>query len=115
VNGFQTAREELAGKLTAAGVPAVLDPRAAPPCVLVGPPTVTARQGIGGWSTTIPVRIISAPPGDDAGLGWMLDQLEVVLLTLGGGTADVGTYDVAGKDCPAYTVPVPVDVANPNC
>lgn len=116
MNVFDDARAELAGKLAAAGVPASTDPRAVPPYVLVDVPTITGGQGRAGWSATIPVRIVAAPPGTASALSWMLDQLETVLRTVRSATvADPGTVDAAGKDCPAYTVTVPVSIANPDC
>jgi hypothetical protein len=116
VNAFTDARTELAGKLAAAGVTVSIDPRAVPPYVLVDVPTITAGQGRGGWSATIPIRVVAAPPGTAAALEWLLDQTELVLRTLlTARDAVPGTVDAAGKDCPAYTITVPVQIPNPDC
>lgn len=114
---FQAERETIAGKLAAAGVaPVTLDPRAPVPCVLVDVPAVDSAQGVGGWRCTIPVRIVAAPPGGADAAAWLLDQLQVVLAAYPGAVpAAPGTYPRNDVDCPAYTVPVPVDVSNPNC
>jgi hypothetical protein len=117
VNIFDQVRAELAGKLTAADVAAVtVDPRAPIPCVLVDVPTVDVSAGVGGWRVTVPVRIIAAPPGGTEALTWMLDQLEAVMVLWPGAVpAAPGTYPRNDQDCPAYTVPVVVDVTNPTC
>lgn len=117
MNVFQAEREAIAGKLTAAGVkPVTLDPRAPLPCVLVDVPSIDIGQGVGGWRVTIPVKIIAAPPGGTDALAWLLDQLEPVLTTYPGAVpAAPGTIDRNGVDCPAYTVPIPANIANPNC
>lgn len=117
MNGFQTARETIAGKLSAAGAAAVtLDPRAPLPCVLVDAPTVDASAGVGGWATTVPVRAIAAPPGTADALAWLLDQLERVLVVYPGAVpATPGTVTRNEVDCPSYTVPISLDVRNPNC
>lgn len=116
MNAFDTAREAMAGKLTAAGVPATLDPAANVPFVLVDLVTVTGASGIGAWAATVPVKIVAAPPGDAAAARWLGDQLELVLRTLGAAPAAPGTYlQGEANRCPAYTVTYPYDVPNPDC
>lgn len=117
MNVFQAEREAIAGKLTAAGVTGVtLDPRAPLPCVLVDAPTVDTSQGVGGWRVTVPISIIAAPPGGTDALAWLLDQLEPVLAAYPGAVpATPGTVIRNDVDCPAYTVPIATDIANPNC
>lgn len=106
-------RVELVGKLTAAGVPATDNPGAVPPFVMVGVPTVPATEGIGGWSATFPVWIVSPPPDNPGGLAWRLDQLEAVYAALGFGPAYPDTW--GPRDAPAYLVTYPRSVANPAC
>lgn len=112
MNPFDDVRSELAGKLTAAGVTASLDPRAVPPFVLVGPPTISPA-GIGGWTAEYPVHVVAAPPGNVDALSWCLEQVCTVLRTLGPSTAFPTTY--GDKDAPAYELTYRRDVANPDC
>ena len=111
MNVFDDARQTVAGKLAAAGVPSVtLDPTAVAPFVLVGVPDGpdAAGGGIGGWSSTdLSVIIAAVPPGNVEALAWLLDQLELVLRTLGSAPFYHGIYDVGGKDLPAYSSPIP--------
>lgn len=111
---FHDVRAEVAGKLTAAGVPDVtLDPAANVPYVLVDAITVTGSAGYGGWTGTLPVRIVVPPPGNAAALAALEDRLELVLVALGGIPSDPGV--IGPTEAPAYTVSVPVDIPNPNC
>ena len=118
MSNLNDERAVIAGKLAAAGVETVtLDPATSAPFVLVGPPRSNgAGAGVGGWTVAYPVIVAAAPPGDAAALVWQLDQVELVLRTLGP-SADwqPGTYDPAGKNLPAYTVTYPRDVTNPDC
>lgn len=113
------ARVELAGKLTAAGLPVTLDPAALPPCVLVD--AVRGRSstaGIGAWPAAVYVRPIVPPPGDAAALELLEQYVETILTTLGRPAGDEwnpGTYPNAGKDCPAYALLYPLEIPNPNC
>ena len=87
-----------------------------PPYVLVDVPTITGGAGRAGWSATIPIRVVAAPPGTASALSWLLDTVETVLRTvLTAAGADPGTVDAAGKQCPAYTITVPVQIPNPDC
>ena len=117
MNAFNTERETIAGKLTAAGALNVtLDPRSPPPCILVDAPSVDRTQGVGGWACTIPVRLLAPAPGNTDALTWLLDQLEVVLGVYPSALpAFPGTVTRNDADLPAYTVPVAVTVPNPNC
>lgn len=117
MNVFDVARQALADKLTAAGpaVPVTLDPAANPPAILVDVVTVAGAAGVGGWSSTIPVRLIVPPPGDADAAAALGDLLEVTLRTLGAAPASPGVYAVGAKDCPAYTVTYPADIPNPDC
>lgn len=109
-------RNELAGKLTAAGVAGVsVDPRAAPPCVLIDAPTVAGKQGVGGWLVEYPVLVLAVPPGNAEALVWQLEQLELVLATTGAGAGRPATFDHAGGECPGYSVTVTQFIDNPNC
>ena len=86
----------IAGKLTAAGVENVtLDPRGSL-CVLVDLPEITGLEGVGGWSATYTIKLIVAPPGDLDALGWLLDQLEPVLVTFPA-PAEPTTVDHSGQ------------------
>lgn len=113
MSAFEDVRQDLAGKLAAAGVKATDDPRAVPPCVQVGVPTMTAAAGIGGWDGTFPVWIVSPPPGDAAGLRWRLEQLEAVYGALGFAPANPTTW--GDRDAPAYLLTYPRTVPNPAC
>jgi len=106
-------RAVIAGKLTAAGVAAELDPRAVPPFVLVGAPAGDRGQGIGGWPVVFPVHVVAAPPGDADALDWMLDQVELILRTLGPTVWAPSRYGEA--DWPAYELTYTRDVTNPDC
>ena len=114
---FGDVRGDVAGKLTAAGVPAVtLDPRAPLPCVLVGPVTVDMQRGAGGWASTVAVEIVHPPPGGTDALAWLEAALEAVLVAC---PAAVPAYPTTitrnDTEVPAYTLTVPVTVPNPNC
>jgi hypothetical protein len=120
VNPFQDEREVIAGKLTAAGIPATLSPRQTLPCVLVDlpePDTVSGPAGIGAWPAVYPVKIMVPPPGDDDAAVWLLDTLTAVLGVFPSAWRDVDHRNVThgGDDVPAYIVPVSVSVPNPNC
>lgn len=111
---FSDVRDDLAGKLTAAGVANVTtDPAANVPYVLVDVMTVTGSAGYGGWTGTCPIRIAVPPPGDATAAAALEDQLELVLRTLGGVPADPGV--LGESNVPVYTVTVPVDIPNPDC
>lgn len=115
---FTAEREAIAGKLTAAGVPATLNPRAPLPCVLVGAPDSGSESlGIGAWPAIIPVYVLVPPPGDADGLTWQLEQLTAVLVAFPSAGTDwtPGTVTHAGDDVPAYTVNIPAQIPNPNC
>lgn len=110
---FDDVRQDLIGKLSAAGVPAQSNPLAVPPFVLVGPPSVTAAEGVGGWAATFPVWVVSPPPDSPDALAWRLDQLQAVYGALGFGPA---VPDLWGdRDCPAYQITYPRTVPNPAC
>jgi hypothetical protein len=113
VSGFGDAWDDLAGKLTAAGVPATTDPRAVPPFVLVSVPDVPRAAGIGGWDASYPIWIVSTPPDDATQARWRLTQLETVYRTLGFAPAHRDTW--GDRDCPAYVVAYPRTVPNPDC
>ena len=115
-NVFQQAREDIAGKLSAAGVTNVtLDPRGQLPNVLVGLPSVVGTEGIGGWAVSIPIEIATPPPGDLDAANWMLDALEPILVTLFGAPAEPRSLTRNGEDVPGYVVTLLVSVSNPNC
>lgn len=107
------ARLELVAKLAAAGIPATSDPAAVAPFVLVGPPVISKGAGIGGWSVDYPVRVVHTPPGNADALEWQLDQVELVLRTLGPADAFPGTY--GDQALPAYELTYRRDVTNPDC
>ena len=112
---FQTERELLAGKLTAAGVECVsLDRGQAPPMVLVGTPTGTGENvGLGAWRCTYPITVVQLPPGDTANTVWMLDQVELILSTLG--LAPFRPVAWGDEQIPAYQLTYTRDVPNPDC
>jgi len=83
VSAIGDERAVIAGKLTAAGIPAELDPRAVPPFILIGAPNGDKGQGIGGWPVEYPVHVVAAPPASADTLDWLLEQVELVLRTLG--------------------------------
>lgn len=115
MSGFNDERAAIAGKLSAAGVPVTLDPRATPPAVLVAAPSIIGSEGVGGWRCEYPVQILSVPPGNAESLDWMLEALEAVLSVFPGSLAYPGTVDVSGVDVPAYTVTLSRSVPNPTC
>ena len=116
MNVFEAEREAIAGKLTAGGVDYVtLDPRGEPPCVLVGLPRIVAGQGRGGWTVEYAVSIIVPPPGDLDAVGWMLDQLEPLMLALPDATGEAVTVTRNDAELPAYIVYVSRSVPNPTC
>lgn len=105
-------RAAIADKLTAAGLPATLDPTTVPPFVLVGAPDIDPA-GVGGWSLTLPVHVVVAPPGDAEALDALLELTELTLRTLGPGAARPTTY--GDRQAPAYELVVRRDVTNPDC
>jgi hypothetical protein len=111
VNVFQTEREAIAGKLTAAGVAVTLDPRVEAPYVLVELPRVIGAAGIGAWNGELTVRLAAPPPGDADAAAWLLDQLEPVMVALAGATAE----PFPTGDLPGYVVTVALSIPNPNC
>jgi hypothetical protein len=113
VSNLNDVRGEIAGKLTAGGVDATLDPATVPPFVLVGSPTVVAGAGIGGWSVDYPIHVVATPPGNAKALEWMLEQVELVLRALGPAPATPGLY--GDTEAPAYELTYRRDVANPDC
>lgn len=116
MNAFTTARETIAGKLTAAGVDGVtIDPAALAPFVLVDLVTVDRPSGVGAWGATLPVKIVVPPPGDAAAAAALEATLELVLRTLGYAPASPTIYRAGDKEHPAYTLTYPVDIANPDC
>lgn len=114
MSAFGDVRADYAGKLTAAGLTAVtLDPAALPPFVLVDAITVDRAEGIGGWASRLPIRLVVPVPGDAAALAALETMLETVLVTLGAAPAVPDTY--GPNELPSYTVTYPVSVPNPNC
>ncbi len=114
MNTFQADRETVAGKLAAAGVDTVsLDRGQAPPFVLVGVPSGSGKGSVGQWETVLPITIVGNAPGDTENATWMLDQLEVVLTTLGIAAWRPSTY--GDEELPALTVTYTRNVPNPNC
>ena len=114
MSNLNDERAVIAGKLSAAGVNASVDPQCQVPAVLVGAPSVLGSQGVGGWSVEYPIQVLGAPPGDLATLEWMLDALENVLVVFPG-PALPRTVDHLGKDTPAYVLTVTRSINNPNC
>lgn len=115
MGALNDTRATIAAKLTAAGIPATLDPRQPPPCVLIDLPQIVTTAGIGGWGCEIDVVALAVPPGGVEAAAWLLDTAEMVLRTLGPALGGPGRYDPAGKDLPAFTLTYPTDVPNPDC
>ena len=117
MNVFDTDREQVAGKLTAAGVANVtLDPRGQLPCVLVElPRKFDSSQGIGGWPLELQIHLIASPPGDVDAVAWLHDQLELVTVTFPDCEFDPTTVTRNDADCPAYIVRLARSVTSPNC
>ncbi len=113
MSNLHDERVTIAGKLDAAGVAVVLDPRATAPFVLVGAPTVGGGAGVGGWTVDYPVHVVAPAPGSAGALASMLDKVELILRTLGPTRADPTTY--GESNLPAYTLTYRRDVANPDC
>ncbi len=115
VSTFQVERELIAGKLIAAGVDCVsLDRGQAPPFVLVGMPTGTGRGGSpGAWPCEFPITVVQLPPGDSVNAAWMLDQVELILTTLG--LAPFRPTVWGNEQIPAYQLTYPRSVPNPTC
>ena len=107
------ARAQLAGKIAAGGTVVTMDPRALPPCVLLGAPEFVRTVGVGGWLINYPVHVIAAPPGNADALDWMLDTVEAVIAAAGFAPFTPGTYGDTSN--PAYTGTYPTDVTNPAC
>lgn len=115
MSNFQHLREEIAERLTAAGLTEVtLDPRGQAPMVLVDAPSSVTRTNAGAtWDVTVPVRVIHPPPGNTEALTWLLDQLASALLAVGGDDARTTTYDLSDKAHPAYTFDVVETMVTP--
>jgi hypothetical protein len=114
MSNLNDVRVEIAGKLTANGVTVSTDPKVQVPAVLVGAPSVTGNEGVGGWRVEYPITVLAAPPGDAHALEWMLDQVEAIL-PLYPGAAFPRLTDHNGSDVPSYVITVSKFVANPNC
>jgi hypothetical protein len=124
VSTFHDVRVDVAGKLSAAGVDFVtLDPASLPPFVLVDAfARGVAAEGIGSWRCELPIRIVAAPPADGFALGWLSDQLELVLRLYGFAAFAAEPYDTGQRTAdgdavqlPSYTYPLAVSVPNPDC
>jgi hypothetical protein len=115
VSNLYDVRTDIAAQLTAAGVQRVTLNRAqVAPTVFVGLPTGTGENvGLGAWRCEYPITVAYLAPGDDPMARWALDQLELILRTLGLGQFRPVTF---GDDqAPAYQVTVRRDVPNPDC
>lgn len=112
---FTDARADLAGRLVDAGVVGVsVDQLGVPPMVLVGLPERVEAANLHHWSAVLPVWVIAPPPGGVDSITWLLDTLPLVLHTLYPfDVVDPEPYQLAGKDCPAFRVDVPVTLTNP--
>lgn len=109
------AAEQLAGKLTAAGIPATIDPAALPPMVLVDLVYPDAAAGVGGWRCRLAVKIVAAPPLDLTGRRWLEGTWVDVLRVLGFASGAPLQYDAGAKTCPGVTLTYPLEIANPDC
>lgn len=114
MSNLNAMRTEIASKLTAAGLTVSTDPRAAVPTVLVGSPAVVGTEGVGGWRVEYPVLVLASPPGDEAALTWMLDQVEAIL-PLYPGSAFPRLTDHNGSDVPSYLITVSKFIDSPAC
>lgn len=112
---FTAAAEQLAGKLTGAGLPATIDPASLPPFVLVDLVYPDTAAGVGGWRCRAAVKLVAAPPADLNARRWLEQSAETVLRTLGFARGDPATYLHAGKDCPAILFTYPLEITNPDC
>jgi hypothetical protein len=114
VSNLNAERTNIATKLRAAGLNVSTDPRAPVPTVLVGSPAVAGTEGVGGWRVEYPVLVLASPPGDEAALTWMLDQVEAIL-PIFPGTAFPRLTEHNGSDVPSYLITVSKFVENPAC
>lgn len=114
-------RAGMADKLNAAGDPALfaatVDPAANPPMILVDAASYDTAAGPGGWSVTIPVRVVVPAPGDAAALALLEAAVEAVYAVLGFAPAEPRPWapnpNVAAL--PAYTLTYPRRIPNPTC
>lgn len=111
---FSDARQEVADALSAAGLLVTLNPAAVPPMVLVGLPEaiVPVANSRSAWEAVIPVWIVANPPGNAEAASWLLDELPLVLNALAFSEAEPDSYEVAGKECPAYRVEYTATILN---
>lgn len=115
---FGDTRAGMAAKLTAAGSDwhVTTDPAALAPFILVDLCAVTAAEGVGAWTCTIPVRVVVPGPGDGIAAAALEDGLQLVLTTLGFARADPARYTTGdGKDLPSYVCAYTARVPNPYC
>jgi len=108
-------RDKIAARLTGAGVAAVtVDRTMAPPRVFVGMPTGNGENiGLGAWRCAYPITVAALQPGDEVAARWLLDQVELILRTLGLSAFDpISTGD---DELPAYRMTARRDVTNPDC
>ena len=113
---FADYRTDVVAKLIAAGVAtATTNPRANPPAVIVGPISLDAAEGVGGWVGSLEVLCIAPPPADDRALSQLEDVAEVVLRTLGFGRLVPERVTHGAADVPAYSLTYPVRLTNPDC
>lgn len=100
-------RAELAASIAeATTLPVATDPRAAhAPCVLVGPITDVARDGVCSWRAEISVYILAPAPGDSRSVDLLAKHVTDVLGACGhDSSATLGTYDAGQGDLPAYQI-----------
>lgn len=107
--GLDTFRTALA----AAGLPVVADPRnARTPAVVIDAPSFRSLSpGIA--ELTIPVYAVVTPPGNLDALDALLDLVDDVVDACTAAhastvTGQAGTYNLGGKDLPAYNLSVTV-------
>lgn len=119
VTALNDYRDDLVGKLQAAGITtATADPAARPPFVLVGLVTTTAAEGLGSWAATIPVTVAVPPPGDDQAGRALGDLVVAVYAAIGFAPARPTSYSPGGDrdtQLPAYTLTYPASIPNPAC
>ena len=114
-SNLDAVRAQLAAVLVDAGVDRVTLVRTeTAPFVFVGMPTGNGQNiGIGAWRAEYPVTAVALPPGESNSSAWLLEQVELILRTLG--LAPFKPTSWGADELPAYVLTYPRDVPNPDC
>jgi len=108
VGALQDLRVELAAALTAAGIPATLDPAAVNlPCALVDVPRLQARTTGCTRAVEVDVWLLPAAAGGADAWAWVADQALVAAQAVEARTGDPDTYERNAVRVDGYRLTAP--------